>query len=131
MPEMTSGFWFIEGITPTLNIQFQLKSITFDSQSEFQRVQVVETADFGKTLVLDCKTQSAKNDEACYHESLVHPSMLLHPNPRHVYIGGGGEFATAREVLRHKSVEKCVMVDIDKVSCTLPFKGAGTRGLAF
>ena len=88
MPEMTSGFWFIEGITPTLNIQFQLKSITFDSQSEFQRVQVVETADFGKTLVLDGKTQSAKNDEACYHESLVHPSMLLHPNPRHVYIGG-------------------------------------------
>ena len=64
MPEMTSGFWFIEGITPTLNIQFQLKSITFDSQSEFQRVQVVETADFGKTLVLDGKTQSAKNDEA-------------------------------------------------------------------
>ena len=44
MPEMTSGFWFIEGITPSLNIQFQLKSITFDAQSEFQRVQVVETA---------------------------------------------------------------------------------------
>merc|ERR1719346_204916 len=40
--------------------------------------------------------------------------MLLHKNPKIVYIGGGGEGSTAREVLRHKSVEKCIMVDIDK-----------------
>ena len=48
-----------------------------------------------------------------YHESLVHPALLAHPNPRSVYIGGGGEGSTAREVLRHRSVERCVMVDID------------------
>ena len=48
-----------------------------------------------------------------YHESLVHPALLAHPNPRSVYIGGGGEGSTAREVLRHRSIERCVMVDID------------------
>ena len=57
--------------------------------------------------------QSCQSDEFVYHESLVHPAMLMHPNPKTVYIGGGGEGSTAREVLRHKSVEKCVMVDID------------------
>lgn len=67
--------------------------------------------------MLDHKTQSAARDEHIYHESLVHPALLMHPNPKTVYIGGGGEMGTAREILRHKSVEKVVMVDIDPVVC--------------
>lgn len=58
-------------------------------------------------------------DEYVYHESLVHPVMLSHPEPKTVFVGGGGEFATTREILRHKSVEKCIMVDIDKVVCDI------------
>lgn len=50
-----------------------------------------------------------------YHELLVHLALLLHPNPRTVFIAGGGEGATAREALKHRSVEKVVMVDIDQV----------------
>merc|ERR1719491_2588639 len=64
--------------------------------------------------MIDGLLQSTQLDEFVYHESLVHPAMLLHKNPKKVYIGGGGEGSTAREVLRHKSVEKCIMVDIDK-----------------
>ena len=41
--------------------------------------------------------------------------MLHHHNPTAVFIMGGGEGATAREVLKHKGVEQCVMVDIDEV----------------
>lgn len=48
---------------------------------------------------------------------LVHPALLAHGSPRSVFIAGGGEGATAREVLRHASVERCVMVDIDRVVC--------------
>ena len=62
-------------------------------------------------------TQSASLDEHVYHESLVHAAMLLHPEPKNVYIGGGGEGATAREVLKHKSVEKVVMCDLDEECC--------------
>lgn len=47
-------------------------------------VQVVDNLPFGKTLVLDGKTQSAAGDEFVYHESLVHPAMLLHANPKRV-----------------------------------------------
>lgn len=65
--------------------------------------------------MLDEKTQSAEIDERVYHESLVHPAMMAHGNPKNVYIGGGGEGATAREVLRFKSVEKLTMVDIDPI----------------
>lgn len=71
-----------------------------------------------KTLVTDGKTQSAQLDEFAYHESLVHPSLLrtafTGTPPKKVFIGGGGELATAREVLRHKSVERVVMLDIDE-----------------
>ncbi|KAJ1455777.1 S-adenosyl-L-methionine-dependent methyltransferase [Pelagophyceae sp. CCMP2097] len=111
---MTSSTWFKEEETPDQTMAMRLKSMTFDGQSDFQRVQVIETFSFGKTLVLDGKTQSAAGDEAIYHESLVHPSLLKHPNPKRIFIGGGGELATAREVLRHKSVETVVMVDLDK-----------------
>ncbi|CAM9577919.1 unnamed protein product [Chrysoparadoxa australica] len=114
-PRITSSFWFVEEISQDLICKMKLMGITHDTQSEFQLVQVVETKPFGKTLVLDGKTQSAQMDEFIYHESLVHPAMLLHPCPKKVYVGGGGELATAREILRHRSVEKCIMVDLDKV----------------
>ena len=114
-PQNTTHLWFTEANTPDYWIKLSLKRIMFESASKFQHVQVIETSQFGKTLVLDGKTQSCQADEFIYHESLVHPAMLLHPNPKSVYVGGGGELATTREVLRHKSVEKCIMVDIDEV----------------
>ncbi|MCI0896336.1 MAG: spermidine synthase, partial [Chloroflexi bacterium] len=49
-----------------------------------------------------------------YHEALVHPAMLMHSNPRTVFIGGGGEGGTLREVLAHRSVERVVMLDLDQ-----------------
>jgi thermospermine synthase len=70
-------------------------------------------------LVTDGKMQSAQFDEYAYHESLVHPALLKVASslngavPKKVLIGGGGELATAREVLRHNSVERVVMVDVD------------------
>ena len=77
--------------------------------------QVIGAAAPVQVLLLDGKAQSAEADEFVYHELLVHMAMLLHPDPRTVFIAGGGEGATAREALRHRSVEKVVMVDIDKV----------------
>jgi spermidine synthase len=64
--------------------------------------------------VLDGKVQSSEVDEWVYHEALVQPAMLAHAAPKRVFIAGGGEGATAREVLRHQSVTECVMVDLDE-----------------
>merc|ERR1711937_115910 len=68
---------------------------------------------------MDDKTQSTEVDEKVYHESLVHPAMLAHGAAKSVFVGGGGEFATTREILRHSSVEKCIMVDIDQLACEM------------
>ena len=89
-PPVTSGFWFREEVTEDWAIQMRLKNLGFKKKSQFQHVQIIETDQFGKTLVLDSKTQSAQADEHVYHETLVHPAMLMHPNPKRVYIGGGG-----------------------------------------
>lgn len=54
-------------------------------------------------------------DEFVYHEMIVHVPMMTHPNPKRVLIIGGGDGGSAREVLKHKQLEKVVMIDIDEV----------------
>lgn len=107
--------WLEETIEPGLRVQYKLDKILGSVTSKFQTVDLVDIEPFGRSLVIDGLMQSCRADEFVYHECLVHPAMLMHPGPvKSVYIGGGGEGSTAREVLRHKSVEKCVMVDIDE-----------------
>ena len=109
-----SSTWFSELIGPGLLQLSSVKAVYYQGNTQYQRVEVLEMGDFGRCLILDGKTQSAEADEFVYHESLVHPALLAHPNPRRVFIAGGGEGATLREVLAHKSVQEAVMVDIDR-----------------
>jgi thermospermine synthase len=106
--------WLEENIEPGLRISYKIDKILGSTTSKFQTVDLVDLEPFGRSLVIDGLMQSCRVDEFVYHECLVHPAMLMHPAPKNVYIGGGGEGSTAREVLRHKTVEKCVMVDIDE-----------------
>ena len=106
--------WYLEYITPNLIQSAGVRRIIYDGQTAYQKVQVVETNPFGRSLILDGKTQSSESDEFAYHEALVQPVMVAHPSPKSVFIAGGGEGATAREVLRHSSVKKVVMVDLDQ-----------------
>ena len=108
------GDWHYELITPGLVQTEQRLRVFYRGQTEYQHVEVMDGATFGRTLVLDGKTQSTEVDEFAYHEALVHPSMIAHPNPKSVFVAGGGEGATIREVMSHRSVEQVVMVDIDK-----------------
>ncbi len=106
--------WFTEHVSGTLAQQFGVESILYRGKSRFQTVEIFETLAFGKMLVLDGKVQSSEKDEFIYHEALVHPAMVTHPNPERVFIAGGGEGATLREVLVHRTVKKATMVDIDE-----------------
>ena len=103
----------IEGVTKDSALIIRLKELILAKRTKFQEVQVVDTYDFGKALMLDGYIQSTEADEFIYHETLVHPSMIAHPKPEHVLIVGGGEGATLREVLRHSTVREAIMVDID------------------
>jgi spermidine synthase len=90
-----------------------IRRVIHSQRTEFQQIDIFDTEEYGKMLVLDGKVQSTVRDEYIYHESLVHPIMLAHPAPKEVLIIGGGEGGTLREVLRHPSVKRAVMVDID------------------
>lgn len=106
--------WFWEYVTPFLIQQFSISDILYTGESEFQSIQVIDTPEFGRCLILDGKIQCSEADEFIYHEALVHPVMVVHPEPQAVFIAGGGEGATLREVLAHKTVRRVVMVDLDK-----------------
>jgi spermidine synthase len=106
--------WHFEIVSPGLVAGYLVKRKLYDGKTSFQHVVVHDTAALGRILVLDDKSQFSEADEFIFHEALVQPSMIAHPNPKRVFIAGGGEGATAREALSHRSVERVVMVDIDK-----------------
>jgi len=100
-----------EGVT----LRFAVKEKLFNQQSEFQKVEIVESTHHGRMLFNDDCAMLSERDEAIYHEMIAHVPLFLHPNPKRVLVIGGGDGGTAREVLRHPNVEKCVMVEIDSV----------------
>src|SRR3990172_3514495 len=114
MIEPKSYKWFIEYTSPEEGHIHGIRMIHYASHTKYQRMEIMDSGSYGRCLVLDGKMQSSITDEFIYHEALVHPALLTHPNPKRVFIVGGGEGATLREVLRHKSVEYCMMVDIDQ-----------------
>lgn len=114
MGQINSDLVYIENVAHhKLFHACKIKNVITKQKTKFQDMTIFDLELFGRTLTLDGYIQSTENDEYIYHESLVQPAMLLHPNPQTVFIGGGGECATAREVLKHKSVKECTMVDID------------------
>ena len=111
--ELQSTKWFFDEVNPHLLQLHAIESVLYTGRTKFQSIEILKSPSFGKLLVLDGKVQSSEVDEFIYHELLVHPPMLAHPNPEKVFVAGGGEGATLREILRHPTVKKAVMVDID------------------
>ncbi len=105
--------WVDEVYQDIVRTSFRLKKRLFKAKSPFQTVEVVETAGHGRLLFIDGMTMVSERDEFVYHEMIAHPALFLHPKPRRVLVIGGGDGGTVREVLRHKSVEKCTLVEID------------------
>ena len=105
-----------------------LKKLLFSEQSDYQLVEVYETDSWGNLMTIDGMVMLSERDEFVYHEMISHTAMFTHPNPKRVLIIGGGDGGTAREVLKHPSVEKVDMVEIDKTvvdASKLHFPGVG------
>lgn len=110
---MYSNLWVEEQFSDFLGLRFKVEKVLFSGKSEFQTVDVVETKGHGKMLLNDGLIMVTERDEFAYHDMITHIPLFVHPNPKNVLVIGGGDGGTAREVIRHKSVEKCVMVEID------------------
>ncbi len=106
--------WLQDSISEDFTQLHRIEEVLYSGQTQYQSVRIVRTGGFGLCLILDGKIQSSQADEFIYHEALVHPAMITHPNPETVFIAGGGEGATLREALSHNTVKRAVMVDIDE-----------------
>ncbi len=90
------------------------KRSSFSEQSPFQKVEIIDTdSSLGKILTLDDLMMTTEGDEFHYHEMIAHIPMMHHKAPKTVLVIGGGDGGTVREVLKHDTVEKVVLCEID------------------
>ncbi|ERN51793.1 polyamine aminopropyltransferase [Alkalihalophilus marmarensis] len=105
--------WFTEKQTERFGITAKIKRTLHSEKTDFQQLDVVETEEFGNMLVLDGMVMTTEKDEFVYHEMVAHVPLFTHPNPKHVLVVGGGDGGVIREVLKHPSVERATLVEID------------------
>lgn len=105
--------WYTEKQTETFGITAKIKQTLHTEQTQFQKLDMLETEQFGNMLTLDGMVMTTEKDEFVYHEMVAHVPLFTHPNPKHVLVVGGGDGGVIREVIKHPSVEKVVLVEID------------------
>lgn len=82
-------------------------------QSEYQKIEVFDTVQFGKLFRLDGDFMTSERDEFFYHENIIHPAAIAHPAPRRALILGGGDGGSCEELLKHPSIEQVTIVELD------------------
>ncbi|MEA3368926.1 MAG: polyamine aminopropyltransferase [Candidatus Ratteibacteria bacterium] len=105
--------YFSEEQVPNLFFRVGVKRRICRKMTSYQKAEIFKTYSLGKLFALDDVVMLTEKDEAFYHEMLVHPAMFLHRWPSDILIIGGGDGGTLREVLRHRPVDKALMVEID------------------
>ena len=110
-----SSTWFREDFSHTgSSIGFRVARKLDEVQSEFQKIEIFETTDWGNLMVIDGAMMVTTRDNFFYHEMMAHAPLFTHPDPKDVVIIGGGDCGTLREVLKHPGVRTAVQCDIDE-----------------
>ena len=105
--------WFREAHTPNVKLSIRVDKQLYSGQSEFQRIDVFDSQEFGRFLTLDGYMMLTEKDEFIYHEMMVHIPMAVHPNVRDVLVIGGGDGGVVRELCRYPEIEHIDLVEID------------------
>jgi spermidine synthase len=108
-----AGFWYTEKQTENFGITMKINKTLHTEQTDFQYLEMAETAEWGNMLFLDGMVMTSEKDEFVYHEMVAHVPLFTHPNPENVLVVGGGDGGVIREILKHPSVKKATLVDID------------------
>ncbi len=106
--------WFSEPHTKNVKFSVQIKECILTRQSRYQRIDVMDTFDFGRILTLDGFLMLTEKDEFIYHEMMVHLPMAVNPDIRRVLVIGAGDGGTIRELTRYPTIEHIDMVEIDR-----------------
>ncbi len=106
--------WYTEKQTENIGLTCKTLGTLHVEQTQFQHIAVIDTLQFGRMLVLDGMVQTTVEDEFVYHEMITHVPLNSHPDPKNVLVIGGGDGGAIREIIKHPSVEKAVLVEIDR-----------------
>lgn len=107
--------WYTEHHQNRVGLTVKVKRLLYSGESPFQRIDVLDTYEFGKMLVLYGSIMITEKDEFVYHEMMSHVPLFTHPNPKEVLVIGGGDGGTIREVMKHPEVERATLVEIDEM----------------
>lgn len=107
-------FWFSEKQTPNVKLSIRVDRQLYSGHSDFQRIDVFESPEFGRFLTLDGFMMLTEKDEFIYHEMITHVPMAVHPQVRDVLIIGAGDGGVVRELTRYPEIEHIDMVEIDE-----------------
>ncbi|MBW2477848.1 MAG: polyamine aminopropyltransferase [Deltaproteobacteria bacterium] len=105
--------WFTEKHTEHIGLTVQIKETLFSGESELQHIDILDTYEFGRMLLLDGLVMVTERDEFVYHDMIAHPALFTHPHPKQVLVIGGGDGGTIREVVRHPQVEEAILCEAD------------------
>lgn len=106
-------FWFSEKHTENVKMSIRVDRQLYSGQSEFQRIDIFESPEFGRFLTLDGYMMLTEKDEFIYHEMITHVPMAVHPCVRNVLVIGAGDGGVIRELVRYEDIENIDMVEID------------------
>lgn len=106
--------WFTEKHTEHVKFSIQVDRQLYSSQSDFQRIDIFLSKEFGRFLTLDGYMMLTEKDEFIYHEMMVHVPMAVHPCVKKALVIGGGDGGTVRELTRYKDIEQIDLVEIDE-----------------
>lgn len=107
--------WLVEDDRDNMRLHYRVKEILSSRKSPFQHVNIIDTYDFGRCLVLDGVIQTTVLDGFIYNEMLSHIPVVTHPNPQKVLVIGGGDCGVANELLKYKEIKEIDMVEIDEI----------------
>jgi len=105
--------WFSERHTPNVQLSIKVDRQLYSGRSDFQRIDVFDSKEFGRFLTLDGFMMLTEKDEFIYHEMITHVPMAAHPDVRDVLVIGAGDGGVVRELTRYDSVRRIDMVEID------------------
>ena len=109
------NLWFTEKHTKNAGFSIKVDRQIYSGRSEFQRIDIFESPEFGRFLTIDGYMMLTEKDEFIYHEMIVHVPMCVYPEAKRILVIGGGDGGTVRELLRYKSVERIDLVEIDEM----------------
>ncbi|MFZ5965813.1 MAG: polyamine aminopropyltransferase [Bacillota bacterium] len=107
--------WYSENHTDDVKFSLKIKQHLFAGESEFQKLDILDTYEYGKLMTLDGLVMVTEKDEFVYHDMIVHVPMAVNPQAKNVLVIGGGDGGTVRELMKYPSIQHVDMVEIDKL----------------